>query len=80
MAENGAYVSKSSLVATLKFDGDAVIDAVEGLVVDHKDNSSVTLSWKAVKGADGYYVIHKGGPYYPLLPKNSTKQPKITGT
>jgi len=79
MARNGAYDSNTSSVAVVSFSGDAGIEAVEGLVVEHKDNRSVNLTWKEVGQADGYYVITKSMPPYPNLGKNTTTTNKITG-
>ena len=79
MARNGAHDSDSSSVAVVSFSGDAVIEAVEGLVVEHKDNRSVRLTWKKVDQADGYYVIPKSMPPYPSLGTNTTGTNKITG-
>jgi len=80
MARNGAYDSNTSSVAVVSFSGDAVIEAVEGLVVEHKDNRSVNLTWKEVGQADGYYVITKSTWPYPNLGKNITTKNKITVT
>ena len=79
MARNGVYESNTSSVAVVSFSGDAVIEAVEGLVVEHKDNRSVNLTWKEVGQAEGYYVITKSMPPYPNLGKNAIKTNKITG-
>jgi hypothetical protein len=80
IARNEAHDSNSSAVAALSFDGDAAIEAIEGLVVDHKDNHSVELTWKEVNKADGYYVVPKSLPPYPNLEMNNTaKTNKITG-
>jgi hypothetical protein len=79
VARNGAHESDSSSVAVVSFNGDAVIEAVEGLVVEHKDNRSVSLTWKKVDQADGYYVIPKSMPRYPNLGKSTTETNKITG-
>ncbi|GFG37795.1 hypothetical protein Cfor_11613, partial [Coptotermes formosanus] len=80
VARNGAHESDSSSVAVVSFNGDAVIEAVEGLVVEHKDNRSVSLTWKKVDQADGYYVIPKSMPRYPNLGKSTTETNKITVT
>jgi hypothetical protein len=80
IARNKAHDSNSSSVATLSFDGDAAIEATEGLMVDHKDNRSVSLTWKKVARADGYYVIPKNMPPYPNLDMNTTKTNSITGS
>ena len=79
LARNGVYISDTSSVAVVSFSGDAVIEAVEGLVVEHKDNRSVNLTWKEVGQAEGYHVITKSMPPYPNLGKNTTKTNKITG-
>jgi hypothetical protein len=79
MARNGAYDSNTSSVAVVSFSGDAVIDAVEGLVVEHKDNRSVNLTWVRVSQANGYYVTTKSTPPFPNLGKNTTTTNKITG-
>jgi hypothetical protein len=79
IARNVAYDSDSSSVAVVSFNGDAFIEAVEGLVLEHKDNRSVSLTWKKVDQADGYYVIPKSMPPYPELRKNTTEKNKITG-
>jgi len=79
MARNGAYDSNTSSVAVVSFSGDAVIEVVEGLVVEHKDNRSVKLTWKEGGQAEGYYVITKSMPPFPNLGKNTTKTNKITG-
>jgi len=79
LARNEAYDSNSSSVATLLFDGDAAIKAVEGLVLEHKDSNSVKLTWKKVNQADGYYVFPKSMPPYPNLGMNTTKTNTITG-
>jgi hypothetical protein len=78
-ARNEVHDSNSSAAVTLSFDGDAVFEAIEGLVVDHKDNRSVSLTWKKVNKADGYYVVPKSMPPYPNLEMNTTKINKITG-
>jgi hypothetical protein len=80
IARNKAHDSDSSPVAMLSFDGDAAIEAIEGLMVDHKDNRSISLTWKKVAKADGYYVIPKSMPHYPNLDTNSTKTNSITGS
>jgi len=79
MARNGAYYSNTSSVAVVSFSGDAVIEAVEGLVVEHKDSRSVNLTWKEVGQADGYYVITKSMWPFPNLGKNTITKNKITG-
>jgi len=79
IARNGAYDSNTSSVAVVSISGDAVIGAVEGLVVEHKDNRSVNLTWKEVGNAEGYYVITKSMPPYPNLGNITTKTNKITG-
>lgn len=79
MAKNDAYDSNTSSVAVVSFSGDAAIEAVEGLVVELKDNRSVNLTWKEVGQADGYYVITKSMWPYPNLGKNITTKNKITG-
>lgn len=79
IARNEAYDSNTSSVATLSFDGDAAVEAVEGLKVGHKDNGSISLTWKKVSQADGYYVIPKSMPPYPNLDVNTTKTNSITG-
>lgn len=80
IARNKAHDSDSSSVATLSFDGDAAIEAIEGLKWDHKDNRSISLTWKKVAQADGYYVIPKSMPPYPNLDLNITKTNSITGS
>jgi hypothetical protein len=79
MARNGVYDSNTSSIAVVSFSGDAGIEAVQGLVVEHKDNRSVNLTWKEVGQADGYYVFPKSMPPYPDLVKNTTTTNKITG-
>ena len=80
VARNGRHDSDSSSVAVVSFSGDAVIEAVEGLVAEqHKNNRSVNLTWKEVDQADGYYVILKSEDQYPNLGKNTTTTNKITG-
>jgi hypothetical protein len=79
MARNGAYDSNTSSVAVVSFSGGDAIEDVEGLVVEHKDNRSVNLTWKEVRQAEGYYVIIKSMPHYPNLGKNTTTTNKITG-
>jgi hypothetical protein len=79
IAWNEAHNSNSSAVATLSFDGDAAIEAIEGLALEHKDNHSVSLTWKKVNKADGYYVVPKSKPLYPNVEMNTTKINKITG-
>lgn len=79
VARNGAYDSNTSSVAVVSFSGDAHIEAVEGLVVEHKDNRSVSLTWKEVGHAEGYYVFTKSMAPYPNVGKNTTTTNKITG-
>jgi hypothetical protein len=79
MARNGAYDSSTSSVTVVSFSGNAAIEAVEGLVVENKDNRSVKLAWKKVGQADGYYVFTKSMPPYPNLGRNTTTTNKITG-
>ena len=79
MARNGAYDSNTSSVAVVSFSGDAVIEAVEGLIVEHVDNRSVNLTWKEVGQANGYYVITKSKPPYPNFGKYTTTTNKVTG-
>jgi hypothetical protein len=79
VAKNGAHESDSSSVAVVSFSGDAVIEAVEGLVVEHIGNRSVNLTWKAVDQAEGYYVMPKSMVQYPDLGKMTTARNKITG-
>lgn len=77
-ARNKASESGSSEVATLSFDGDAIIEPIQGLVVEHISNRSVSLTWKSVKKADGYHVSVRCRPPYPNLETNTTKTNTIT--
>ncbi|XP_067011986.2 sortilin-related receptor isoform X2 [Anabrus simplex] len=72
-AENGRHKSNSSKVATITFDGNSIIDPVQGLVIPSKTNHSTTLSWKMVAGAEGYYITPRSTPPFPNLPRICVK-------
>ncbi|KAL0117855.1 hypothetical protein PUN28_008920 [Cardiocondyla obscurior] len=67
VAKNRQYLSASSPVATLMFDGSANIDDIEDLRVVATTNHSVTLTWKKMKDVDGYHVTPRAPPAYPAL-------------
>ncbi|XP_059482311.1 sortilin-related receptor-like [Neocloeon triangulifer] len=66
-SRNGREMSKISQIASHRFDGDAFVDGIEELKVTSVANNSVSLSWKAVQGVEGYYITAKGKPSYAVL-------------
>lgn len=78
IAHNHNHESNSSTVSSLKFDGDSNIDMIRELKVMGQTNSSVSLSWTAVKGADGYNVTPEVRTPYPQLESVTTKTNSIT--
>lgn len=77
IARNRQYQSYSSNVATLKFDGSANIDDIEGLRVVTTTNHSVTLTWNKMKDVDGYHITPRAPLQYPTLQTVPTQDNQI---
>ncbi|KAG8226274.1 hypothetical protein J437_LFUL004831 [Ladona fulva] len=79
-ASNSLYSSNDSKVVILKFDGNAMIDVVQGLKVSRKDDRSIVLVWDKLSDVEGYHVrpvfIHP----FPKLNQSSTTSNSINVT
>lgn len=78
VAKNKEHESNSSNVATITFDGSAMVDRVEDLKIIDKTNYTITLNWKKVDGADGYQVIPKPPQFYPHMNPQTTNSNTYT--
>lgn len=78
IAHNHKHESNSSEVSKIIFDGDSNIDVIKNLKETGHTNSTVSLSWQAVKGADGYNITPEVRTPYPQLSAVSTKTNSIT--
>ncbi|XP_066589021.1 sortilin-related receptor-like [Prorops nasuta] len=68
VAKNREFESDISKVVTLTFDASALqLDLIEDLKVLNVSNSSVALTWKKVKDADGYHVMSRATLQYPAM-------------
>lgn len=80
IAKNRRASSITSTIATLVFDGAAIIEEVKDLKVSETTNNSVTLTWKKVNGAEGYNVTPRAPLPYPMLHTKTATTNSITIT
>lgn len=78
IAHNHKLGSNSSAVTKLMFDGDSNVDIIRGLKKESVTNSSVTISWHLVNGADGYDIMPEKRAPYPQLDEITTKSNSVT--
>jgi hypothetical protein len=78
VAKNGAASSADSAKAVLTPDTSSMVSAVQGLVMENSTDSRVTLSWKAVAGAEGYQVATRASTPYPHFPSVNTQGNTVT--
>lgn len=69
---NEELESEPTPKASITFDSSAYIESVQGLVIQSRNENTISLAWKSIPNVDGYCIQPLTNLPYPRIPPTNT--------